>query len=656
MSTSLHNGKLSLVQHNLPPLLSGVYTVKIQQKVEIRGIDYHGKSIDAGSSQTYDGKDLSFYSGVDRFHLRETDLHSVFPPAMSAGKYTSVLPHVVLAHARLPWMWTLSGGPQRPDPASGDVAPWLALLVFDAEDPTPPPVMRTLGELQGQESGVVTYPNLALEPGETADTPVLTIDVPALLWRQIAPTAADLEHLAHVRVTSPASKASTPGKPRSDYSVVIANRLPAGERTTVHLVCLEGMADYLPGSGHELPADVKVIRLASLTSFQFSALPDDVSFANTLRQVIKDGLPTTLALPASTTTIPTVARALEMGYTACLHQTRLGASTYSWYRGPLVPVAASLAGRMTSPARNADALLRYDPDTGLFDTTYAAAWQLGRLLALQNKEYAVALYRWKHARPPSGAKVPDIVRDWLGRLALLYGVPFNYLVPDERMSPDESLRFFQVDPLWMDCLMDGAFSMGRSTSAVLEQDGDWFKQIQDEAIAAAREVRPGWLGSAGDGEPKPIRGDGTITGFLLRSAVVSAYPGMEIRAYAGADKDDEAAPLALLRHESLAPNLRLCLFDGTIGHVTLRQPPEGLHFGMDVDLQDKYVTDLRSPETGEETGGRSDPVPFRTGDRQVVDISGHASNLARALGKPVTSDVFALQMIEGAHEVFFIRQ
>ena len=51
----------------------------------------------------------------------------------------------------------------------------------------------------------------------------------------------------------------------------------------------------------------------------------------------------------------------------------------SWYRGPLLPYPAKAAIKV--PVSSADAVLRYDPATGLFDTSYAAAWQLGRLLA-----------------------------------------------------------------------------------------------------------------------------------------------------------------------------------------------------------------------------------------------------------------------------------
>ena len=44
---------------------------------------------------------------------------------------------------------------------------------------------------------------------------------------------------------------------------------------------------------------------------------------------------------------------------------------------------------------------------------------------------------------------------------MLEGIPFHYLVPDERLLPPESLKFFVVDPAWLAALRDGAFSIGR---------------------------------------------------------------------------------------------------------------------------------------------------------------------------------------------------
>ena len=146
----------------------------------------------------------------------------------------------------------------------------------------------------------------------------------------------------------------------------------------------------------------------------------------------------------------------------------------------------------------------------MFDTTYAAAWQLGRLLALQNQSFALTLSRirkaaragedrvnsldalsekfgikvasvddleskamnktkttpapQKSARPRledvvSPAELDDCT-DWLARLFLLYGVPFDYLVSDAAMLPHHSIRFFTVDPVWMRYLIQGAVSIG----------------------------------------------------------------------------------------------------------------------------------------------------------------------------------------------------
>ncbi len=88
-----------------------------------------------------------------------------------------------------------------------------------------------------------------------------------------------------------------------------------------------------------------------------------------------------------------VVRALEQGYSGVNHTLRIGEKTVSWYRGPLVPLQLA----PNDPYRfypYADQALRYD-ENRLFDVSYAAAWQLGRLLALQNRPFAQALKRYR---------------------------------------------------------------------------------------------------------------------------------------------------------------------------------------------------------------------------------------------------------------------
>src|SRR6185437_10309358 len=59
------------------------------------------------------------------------------------------------------------------------------------------------------------------------------------------------------------------------------------------------------------------------------------------------------------------------------------------------------------------------------------------------------------------SEMPPYMEQLLAHLRLLVGVPFDYLVPDERLLPDESIRFFYLDRSWTDRLVDGAIAVGK---------------------------------------------------------------------------------------------------------------------------------------------------------------------------------------------------
>ena len=184
-----------------------------------------------------------------------------------------------------------------------------------------------------------------------------------------------------------------------------------------------------------------------------------------------------------------------------------------------------IAKSRSLPIRAADELIYYDDAYGMFDVSYAAAWELGRLLALQSKSFSVSLYHWKrsHARklkdadtqlthlpfdgPSADLELPEAVSSWFENLTLLEGVPFHYLVPDERMLPVESIRFFQLDPIWVECLVDGAFSIGR----VLQYDHEQDQSQKESHISKLL--------------PKQV------SGFLIRSDVVAGWPGLQVDGY-----------------------------------------------------------------------------------------------------------------------------
>ena len=110
------------------------------------------------------------------------------------------------------------------------------------------------------------------------------------------------------------------------------------------------------------------------------------------------------------TVVPTPQDALKMGYAAFDHHTRQGARTVSWYRGPLLPYENPRLARV--PFSSADSLVRYDPESGMIDVSFAAAWQLGRLLALGDQAFASLLYDWKEGRRTQA--VVDFERRFLG--------------------------------------------------------------------------------------------------------------------------------------------------------------------------------------------------------------------------------------------------
>jgi hypothetical protein len=314
---------------------------------------------------------------------------------------------VVLTNATLPWQRSPKADP--PAVTGFAQAPtWLAVLLFDQDDPPPAPRQGTLAELTSPPAGT-GLPPFTLEQGETAADPVTYVDVPFGLFNAIAPTTADLGWLAHAREVDPSQKASggspaqTPGAAGTEqYAVVFGNRLPAaGNTSTAMLVSLEGFDGYLPADdgtpGASWSTAPQAVRLVCLQSWTFGAVELPETFQELLTGVSRSALqmPFDASAPsASADADAAVQAAFGMGYTALDHALVDGGTTVSWYRGPLLPLGASSAV-LTPPYAGPDPLLRYDPQTGLFDVSYAAAWQLGQLLALQNSSYARALYRWK---------------------------------------------------------------------------------------------------------------------------------------------------------------------------------------------------------------------------------------------------------------------
>lgn len=273
----------------------------------------------------------------------------------------------------------------------------------------------------------------------------------------------------------------------------------------------------------------------------------------------------------------------------------------------------------------------------------------------------------------SADRMPAALADWLARLRLLYGVPFNYLVPDSRLLPQESVRFFYIDRNFTDRLVDGALSVGKTTTREYAQaqatHGAMRVKVDDEErVLRPRLRKPGDVWRIEATTPPA-----DLTGLLLRSRAVSGWPGLEVKAYRDITASNpQGRHLPLLRMDRLAPDVLLCIFEGVPTRVDVEEPREGIQFG--VDLQDRNgdglvepsndtpsgfrlkLRKLRGTSTGQTVNGnRTVAVPVRRSNRRVLHVRALRDLLQQQLiasGDPqadpgvLSSGELALQMFQ----------
>jgi hypothetical protein len=628
MSTS--TVKVQFIEYRQPPLDSGTYTVEVEQKVKT-------KQSDKIPEQTF-SKELTFYVDGHRFAPLTPDvIYAVFPPAGNLGEYSNALPHIILKRGTLPWERTIK--------STNSDLPWLALLLFQ-ESEKPEPQTIKLKELKAT-SGNTKFPKFIDEAGQNDEDVVTVIDVPKNILEKILPPEKDLTLLASVnQITNEKNESLS-----EPLATILGNRLPKkGEVSTVHLVALEerynsGEFNY-QGAG---PNDF--IRLVSLASWSFTCVNSKHNFDALLKEIDRE--PDTLRLPSEGNN--PAKQYLDLGYVPLHHALRQGDKTISWYHSPLS--TGQSQDNLTAPVPIADQLMRYDPNTGMFDVSYAMAWQLGRMLTLQNQPLAVEIFNWKRSKAQDlhqiqqqvlhlpfqstteiNQDLPTAIASWFQDLELLKNVPFNYLVPDTRLLPPESLRFFWIDSYWVDCLQDGAFSVGRVTKEDLRLD------VQSRSLQRSK-----------------TQSDKTITGFLLHSEVVSGWPGLEIEGYVNRVTGNAFVgpenKLTIIRRDLLSDNILLCFFAGEVKTLDLSIKGSSVNCGVDPIEKGSPITKGLRNLDGSQTDEKID-VPFRNENLGVINIEEMTNRLKEGLKSPdnFTSAQFAATMIEGSPKVRFVPQ
>lgn len=755
-------GQIQFFDNYIPVLHDGDTTITVTQDFTGDGTADDGFAVDETFSETQ-----TFTITGPRFALDPADIYREFPPPGHRGRFEDVMPHVTLTKRALRW--------ERQVFTNADV-PWLVLLVF-AGDEIMAPIIGTavdnpdqpnpsggstilLEELTDPPAGTdVVYPDVTFDPYEEASTTLCNvIDIAPEKFTAIMPSQAELIYLTHGRKVNIENKSATmtvgkAGARIEDatqwFSVIVSGRFPDAPqdgqvpmhsgKNIAHLVSLEGLTDYVPadagGAVKAFPAGTKRVRMVSLANWSFTSLPVGTqSFADLMNGLVPKSdaqrddlflrLPQT-PLPDSPTPSQTyVHEALSVGYTARTYATRQGEDTFAWYRGPFVQ---SLPERFAPDRRTfsvSGQAVVYDAAKGLFDMSYASAFEIGRLAAINSGLHVASLRSWRtkghelldklqhrlgsttianlfgtqagemdaekalqHAllsksfieyltttfvdeimpkvqgandAAPSGVgdarpmaeltgndaqKLATALEDhdiaaflrsldyaelapiltFLANLYLLHGVPFNYLVPDTEMLPDESVRFFYVDRNWLDALIDGAMSIGLHTGIDVGFQAAMQSVISDGLHTMLHNVRDTLLGIE---TPSPNdAGDLPIGGMLIRSAVVSGWPGLEVHA-----EDKDGNEIKLLRMDHVGPQVLMCLFAGVPAQVSVNEPQEGLHFGLESgDLI--HLRNLTAPDVGYlKTSGET--VKATRGTDRMLNVGQTAADLKKALVAP----------------------
>ncbi|MFZ1084369.1 MAG: IPT/TIG domain-containing protein [Terracidiphilus sp.] len=685
-----------------------------------------------------------------------------YPPNGASDIYAEKLPFIILTDPALPWERGLFPTQGESNPANPTA--WMALLILAEsevilpEGSNNPVTTTTVGALlTADPNKIVLKPQL---PPDWVATDVLasqcqTITIPGAVFNAVVPSTTDLPFLTHCRGIN------TLDEGEQLLSILLANRLPQAAATPVRyfaqLVSLEGFGDYMGPNATPIPTqpgsqELMDVQMVSLYNWSFSSLPESgESFLQLMNGLVQSQQASTtqqstvalqLPLPPATTAPQNVQDRLSEGFVPLQFITGSGEDSFAWYRGPFTaqpPQSLPTVGNPATPVRqatSADELMIYLAEQGLFDLSYAAAWNLGRNLALADAVFArnVTIYRnavatsfatltqraamshfaagtsakallagnatrrrftslmaqglghtWTNtlkttrqqgrvhsnatginsrpqrrfaAKPTASPKlvvaspeavaavstslseIIESVTAWLARLSLLYPVPFSHLVPDPRMLPVESIRFFYLDPGWTDALVSGALSIAMHSSADVEQQMALMPalrtSIDQHRARSFRRTRPdaalntanpfGNVAGVADANGNGI----AITGVLIRSAVVSGWPNLIVAGTLG------GAPLNVIRDDCPSSTVRLTLFDGIPDTVTLAEPYQGILFG--VENQGVFPRCVTAPAfTGSQiANGQPVPPTFRTPPAGslggVLQVESLASALQPAVG------------------------
>lgn len=584
---------LHLFDHHATGLPVGNYELSMEQHIT-----------DIGTLQK---TDFNFTIGQKTLRLANSQLHSVYPSAGSSGFYENHLPHVIFNSSTLPW----ESRPEGDNPAHP--TPFLFLLLLD--DSEMDQVAVSTEKSSDATHTVLNIPSSLLASFFGSESPLDTIDQDAFLK-----TLRSLVHVRHQKEE---------GTVESQRACILGNRLPRPNSTSeVHLVSLAHAPD---GHPFELTSLMRSdsIRLYSLFSYRFETTSEpfhlkeqlfalDAAVINSVRKGVNKG-----------------EGIMHQAFVPLMHHFRTGKKRYSIYRGPLVPIDTPKTERTTG-VTSSDQLIRVHAEFGLLDVSYAAAWNLGRYLALNSRTLVRALVNWKrshahhykqnniheylnessfHSLVPvqqqmreikqAPPEIPEVLKQALGHWMRLAEIPMAYLVPDQRMLPEESLRFFKVDEAWTEAFVNGVFEVGfAGLSNDRQEVWEEFLKTINEALSTER----------------------ARYGFLLNGQVVKDFPAMKVH---GKNMVDELIdPVRMERNG----NILMAFFAEEITEVVFSIPAHSMHAEIEQSAS-RWFLELRPIDSGEH---KEIDVLFHSKTKRIIDVPALVGSIPSAFASGST--------------------
>jgi len=542
--------KLDFYAFYKPTIYAGSYTVDLAHTIKIPDVE---------PPETLGKQTIKLRVGSYRFTIPKQEIHTVYPPRNTYGDYETIVPHITLNRDTLPW--------ERKFNKTDQEKPWLALLIFREEE---------MVDIKIETVDPKTISYILPEPDVELPDFIRIIDFTEYEKKhggafKYKPENSELQMLTHRLEHTDTQNNKT------EKVVLLGNRLPeAGKKSIVHLVSLE--------YGWKT-------KMISLYNWEFTGSDGKKSFES-LKDITVGDL--TIKTPNGSDQ-PQLkgATQLKKGFVPLVHHIKDGTKTVSWFHGPIIPKFKN-GDRPTIQRKTplyAEDFLQFDTKStsgnkNMLDVSYAAAWNLGRLLTLQKKEVALDLFRYKQRRAQylktqavlaksdlpvisliDDPALPVSVQQWLEDLLLLKPVPINYLLAHPTMLPAESLQFFRLDLNWIYHLQLGAMSVGEAWAAP--------EQLANPPIT--------WIDRNKDYD--------YYSGFLLRSQVVADYPDIQIE---GSHGNDVLTTIALRR---LDAQTLFVLFkgDNLLTKVKCYKSGKALHYGF-TKSEDNFIKKLKKAD------------------------------------------------------------